>query len=96
MLAIDRAYWNVSICVYKLFRDFVVVLIFAFKMKINVFWMFDKKFGENLIQKLIFGKNTEFWSQICSTKKSSDVKMLKLDLIEYVACIRSLVRALKF
>ena len=63
-----------------------------FKVKINVFWVPGKKFGENPIQKLISGKNTEFWPQTCSTKKPSDAKMLELDLIGYVACTRILVR----
>ena len=68
----------------------VVILIFEFKVKINVFWMPGKKFGENPIQKLISGKNTEFWPQTCSTKKPSDAKMLELDLIGFVACTRIL------
>ena len=68
-----------------------VVLIFEFKVKINVFWVPGKKFGENPIQKLISGKNTEFWPQTCSTKKPSDAKMLELDLIGFVACTRILV-----
>ena len=50
-----------------------------------------KKFDENSIQKLISGKNTEFWPQTCSTKKPSDAKMLELDLIGFVACTRILV-----
>ena len=53
--------------------------------------MSDKKFDENLIQKSISDKNTKFCTQICSTKKSSDAKMLKFDLIGFVACTRILV-----